>query len=189
MINQINYGAAVPNGFEILRPELKNYLDDNQVVLIEQAYLFARDAHGTQTRFTGEPYITHPVAVASILAQIRMDPATIMAAILHDVIEDTYVEKQELMDRFGKEVADLVDGVTKLTQIHFENYAQAQAENFRKMVMAMARDIRVILVKLADRLHNMRTLECMPPDKRRRIGYIRVRKKFWMKRNHVLKNG
>jgi guanosine-3',5'-bis(diphosphate) 3'-pyrophosphohydrolase len=156
--------------FETLRQELKTYLDDTQISEIEKAYLLAKKAHEGQKRHTGEPYITHPVAVASILAQMRMDPQTIMAAIMHDVIEDTYVEKDDLIKQFGKEVADLVDGVTKLTQIEFETRAQAQAENFRKMVMAMARDIRVILVKLADRLHNMRTLGCLPPHKRRRIA-------------------
>jgi GTP diphosphokinase / guanosine-3',5'-bis(diphosphate) 3'-diphosphatase len=158
------------DGFEELREELKHYLSDADTSAIEQAYLLAKEAHIDQKRYTGEPYITHPIAVASILAQMRMDPPTIMAAILHDVIEDTKVEKQDLIDKFGKEVADLVDGVTKLTQINFESRAQAQAENFRKMVMAMARDIRVILVKLADRLHNMRTLGCLPPKKRRRIA-------------------
>jgi len=156
--------------FEVLRQELEHYLNDAEIHAIEQAYLLAKEAHEGQKRHTGEPYITHPVAVATILAQMRMDPPTIMAAILHDVIEDTYIEKQDLVSRFGKEVADLVDGVTKLTQITFESHAQAQAENFRKMVMAMARDIRVILVKLADRLHNMRTLDCLPPKKRRRIA-------------------
>src|SRR3990167_7158839 len=140
------------NEFTILKPELKNYLTDAQIKTIEEAYLFAKTAHGSQKRYSGELYITHPIAVALILAQMRMDPATIMAAILHDVIEDTLVDKKELAERFGKEVADLVDGVTKLTQIHFEDYLQAQAENFRKMVMAMARDIRVILIKLANRL-------------------------------------
>ncbi|OGT65582.1 MAG: bifunctional GTP diphosphokinase/guanosine-3',5'-bis(diphosphate) 3'-diphosphatase [Gammaproteobacteria bacterium RIFCSPHIGHO2_12_FULL_45_9] len=156
--------------FEPLRPELKNYLTETQINTVEEAFLFAKNAHGDQTRYSGELYITHPISVALILAQMRMDPATIMAAILHDVIEDTEVDKKELIERFGKEVADLVDGVTKLTQIHFENYLQAQAENFRKMVMAMARDIRVILVKLADRLHNMRTLQGLPPAKCRRIA-------------------
>jgi len=156
--------------FESLRQELKNYLNDAEIDAIEQAYLLAREAHSGQKRHTGEPYITHPVAVATILAEMRMDPPTIIAAILHDVIEDTYVEKEDLVNKFGKEVADLVDGVTKLTQINFESHAQAQAENFRKMVMAMARDIRVILVKLADRLHNMRTIGCLPPKKRRRIA-------------------
>lgn len=156
--------------FDTLRDELNQYLSHSQVSEIEAAFHFAKAAHGKQTRFTGEPYITHPVAVAQILAQMRMDPPTIMAAILHDVVEDTPVNQEEIEARFGKEVADLVDGVTKLTQIHFENYAQAQAENFRKMVMAMASDIRVILVKLSDRLHNMRTLYGLPPDKRRRIS-------------------
>src|SRR5579872_1779887 len=139
-------------GFEILQQEVKAYLTDSQVRSIEEAYLFAKKAHEGQIRYTGESYITHPVSVARILGQMRMDETTIMAAILHDVIEDTSVEKQEIIDRFGEEVATLVEGVTKLTQIHFENHAQAQAENFRKLVMAMTRDIRVILVKLADRL-------------------------------------
>lgn len=154
--------------FEPLRDEINQYLSHAQVAGIEKAYLFAKTAHGSQTRYTGEPYITHPVAVAHILAQMRMDPQTIMAALLHDVIEDTAVKQSEITDKFGKEVADLVDGVTKLKQIHFENYAQAQAENFRKMVMAMVSDIRVILVKLCDRLHNMRTLMSLPPERRRR---------------------
>ena len=156
--------------FEILRDEINQYLSHDQVAEVEKAYLFAKEAHGPQTRYTGEPYITHPIAVAQILAQMRMDAPTIMAAILHDVVEDTPINQPEIVEKFGKEVADLVDGVTKLTQIHFENYAQAQAENFRKMVMAMTGDIRVILVKLADRLHNMRTLYGLPPDKRRRIS-------------------
>ncbi|OGT58340.1 MAG: bifunctional GTP diphosphokinase/guanosine-3',5'-bis(diphosphate) 3'-diphosphatase [Gammaproteobacteria bacterium RIFCSPHIGHO2_12_FULL_43_28] len=156
--------------FGALRDEINQYLSHEQVAVIERSYLFAKKAHETQFRYTGEPYITHPVAVAIILAQMRMDPQSIMAAILHDVVEDTPVEHNDIVNEFGKEVADLVDGVTKLTQIHFENYAQAQAENFRKMVMAMASDIRVILVKLADRLHNMRTLHGLPPEKRRRIS-------------------
>jgi len=154
--------------FEPLRDEINQYLSHQQVEEIEKAYLFAKKAHEGQYRFTGEAYITHPVAVAQVLAQMRMDPQTIMAAILHDVVEDTPIEQTEIAGQFGEEVAELVDGVTKLTQIHFENYAQAQAENFRKMVMAMASDIRVILIKLCDRLHNMRTLSSLPPDKRRR---------------------
>ena len=153
---------------DVLLNDIKQYLSSEQVADIERAYLFAKQAHGSQVRYTGEPYITHPVAVAEVLAQMRMDPPTIMAALLHDVVEDTPVKPAEIVENFGQEVADLVDGVTKLTQIHFENYAQAQAENFRKMVMAMASDIRVILVKLADRLHNMRTLYALPPHKRRR---------------------
>jgi len=156
--------------FQPLQNEINQYLSEGQISDIQNAYLFAKDAHGSQIRFTGEPYISHPVAVAELLAKMRMDPPTIMAAILHDVVEDTSVTHAEITEKFGKEVADLVDGVTKLTQIHFENYAQAQAENFRKMVMAMISDIRVILVKLSDRLHNMRTLSALPPDKRRRIS-------------------
>lgn len=156
--------------FDALSQELQKYLDAPQVQAIEAAYLFAKQAHEGQKRRSGEPYITHPLAVAKILAEMRMDPQTIMAAILHDVIEDTQVEKQEILEKFGKEVANLVDGVTKLTQIEFESRAQAQAENFRKMFMAMARDIRVILVKLADRLHNMRTIASLPLKKRRRIA-------------------
>ncbi|HVY53779.1 MAG TPA: RelA/SpoT family protein, partial [Gammaproteobacteria bacterium] len=157
-------------GFELLHQEVKGYLTDAEINAIEEAYLFAKKAHEGQVRFTGESYITHPIAVARVLAQMRMDETTIMAAILHDVIEDTYVEKQEVAQRFGEDVANLVEGVTKLTQIHFESHAQAQAENFRKLIMAMTRDIRVILVKLADRLHNMRTLDSLPPPKRRRIA-------------------
>ncbi|MHB1946819.1 MAG: bifunctional GTP diphosphokinase/guanosine-3',5'-bis pyrophosphate 3'-pyrophosphohydrolase [Gammaproteobacteria bacterium] len=156
--------------FETLRRELTNYLESKQIAAIEDAYVLAKNAHEGQYRYTGEPYITHPLAVALILAEMRMDPQTIMAAIMHDVIEDTDIEKKDLVNKFGREVADIVDGVTKLTQIEFETRAQAQAENFRKMVMAMAKDIRVILVKLADRLHNMRTLGILPPEKRRRIA-------------------
>lgn len=154
--------------YDSLKNELKQYLSQENLAQIEKAYLFAKASHGKQIRYTGEPYITHPIAVALILAQMRMDPQTIMAALLHDVVEDTPVKQAEIVDQFGKEVGDLVDGVTKLRQIHFENYAQAQAENFRKMVMAMVSDIRVILVKLCDRLHNMRTLSSLPPEKRRR---------------------
>jgi guanosine-3',5'-bis(diphosphate) 3'-pyrophosphohydrolase len=164
------FNEAAVTEFESLRDEINQYLTHEQVAEVEKAYLFAKQAHGSQARYTGEPYITHPLTVAHILAQMRMDPQTIMAAILHDVVEDTPVKQSEIVEKFGKEVGELVDGVTKLTQIHFENYAQAQAENFRKMVMAMTSDIRVILVKLADRLHNMRTLSALPPDKRRRIS-------------------
>lgn len=156
--------------FDTLHDELSQYLNQEQILKIKEAYLLAEQAHASQIRFTGEPYITHPIAVACILAEMRMDPATIMAAILHDVVEDTPITQIEVIEKFGKEVGDLVDGVTKLTQIHFENYAQAQAENFRKMVMAMAKDIRVILVKLADRLHNMRTLSSLPLKKSKRIA-------------------
>jgi RelA/SpoT family (p)ppGpp synthetase len=163
-------GDMIVTQFDNLCDEINQYLSRENVADIQKAYLFAKEAHGSQTRYTGEPYITHPVAVASILAEMRMDPTTLIAALLHDVVEDTLIKHNDITEKFGSEVAELVDGVTKLTQIHFENYAQAQAENFRKMVMAMASDIRVILVKLADRLHNMRTLASLPPEKRRRIS-------------------
>ncbi len=156
--------------FESLQLELKKYLDDNQLHIIEEAFQLGKIAHEGQKRYTGEDYITHPISVATILAEMRMDPPTIIAAILHDVLEDTHVTKSDIIAQFGKEIADLVDGVTKLTQIEFESRAEAQAENFRKMVMAMARDIRVILIKLADRLHNMRTIGDLPRKKRRRIA-------------------
>ncbi len=155
--------------FKRLRRKL-DYLDEEQVRQIHQAYLVALEAHRGQRRRTGEPYITHPVSVACIMADMKMDHHSIMAALLHDVIEDTSTEKSDIESQFGEQVAELVDGVSKLTQIEFVSRAQAQAENFRKMVLAMARDIRVILVKLADRLHNMRTLGSLPSSKRHRIA-------------------
>lgn len=156
--------------FEELREELANYLSDEHVENIQRAYLVAEKAHQGQKRRSGEPYIIHPVAAAKILAQMRMDPQTIMAALLHDVLEDTKIDRATLAEQFGEEVAALVDGVSKLTQIEFEDRIQQQAENFRKMILAMVRDIRVILVKLADRLHNMRTLDALDASKRRRIA-------------------
>ncbi|MGP3397580.1 bifunctional GTP diphosphokinase/guanosine-3',5'-bis pyrophosphate 3'-pyrophosphohydrolase [Coxiella burnetii] len=155
--------------FKKLRQKL-DYLNGEQVESIRQAYLMAFSSHRAQKRRTGEPYINHPVAVAGILADLKMDYQTIMAALLHDVIEDTPVEKKAIAEKFGEEVAELVDGVSKLTQIEFVSRAEAQAESFRKMVLAMARDIRVIIVKLADRLHNMRTLGSLHSQKRRRIA-------------------
>jgi RelA/SpoT family (p)ppGpp synthetase len=149
---------------------LETYLKRDQVREIYRAYLFSAEAHEGQHRVSGEPYIYHPIAVAHVLAEMRMDYQSIMAAILHDVIEDTGTPKEAITDEFGEEVAELVDGVSKLTQIKFESQAEAQAENFRKMMLAMVRDLRVILVKLADRLHNMRTLGVMRADKRRRIA-------------------
>jgi len=146
------------------------YLESDQVKEIYRAYLFGAQAHEGQHRASGEPYIHHPIEVARILAQMRLDCETIVAAILHDVIEDTETVKSQIAEEFGAEVADLVDGVSKLTQISFKSKAEFQAENFRKMLLAMARDIRVILVKLADRLHNMRTLSALPPEKRRQIA-------------------
>ena len=150
--------------------DLESYLTPQQIRDVYRAYLFSAEAHEGQKRRSGEPYIYHPVAVARILADMRMDPQCLMAAILHDVIEDTHTAKEQLAEMFGAEIAELVDGVSKLTQINFRSHAEAQAENFRKMLLAMTRDIRVILIKLADRLHNMRTLGAMPPEKARRIA-------------------
>ncbi len=149
---------------------LEDYLEPDQIAEVYRAYLFGAEAHDGQSRKTGEPYIYHPVAVTRILAEMRMDPNSLIAALLHDVIEDTPTAKEQLTKKFGEEVAELVDGVSKLDTIEFESRLELQAENFRKMMMAMTRDIRVILVKLADRLHNMRTLKIMRPDKRRRIA-------------------
>lgn len=141
-----------------------------QVDLLKQAYIVARDAHEGQMRSSGEPYITHPVAVAHNLAKMNLDHETLMAALLHDVIEDTPVTKDELAELFGHTVAELVEGVSKLDKLKFDNKEEMQAENFRKMILAMVQDIRVILIKLADRTHNMRTLGALRPDKRRRIA-------------------
>ncbi|MDP3560698.1 MAG: bifunctional GTP diphosphokinase/guanosine-3',5'-bis pyrophosphate 3'-pyrophosphohydrolase [Legionellaceae bacterium] len=158
------------NYFDELHETLKLYLDSQQIEKCHQAFLVAEKAHHGQMRRSGEPYITHPVAAALILADMRLDYQTIMATLLHDVVEDTLVSKEDLISQFGEDVTALVDGVTKLTKIKFESRAEAQAENFRKMVLAMVKDIRVIIVKLADRLHNMRTLGVMPAAKRRRIA-------------------
>lgn len=156
--------------FKELDEELKCYLEQSQIEKCFQAYQVAERAHHGQMRRSGEPYITHPVAAALILARMRLDYQTIMATLLHDVVEDTSISKEDLFRQFGDEVTALVDGVTKLTKIKFESKAEAQAENFRKMVLAMVKDIRVIIVKLADRLHNMSTLGVMPRAKRRRIA-------------------
>lgn len=156
--------------FKPLHEELACYLDEEQIDKCRQAFVVADKAHDGQMRRSGEPYITHPVAAALILAKMRLDYQTIMATLLHDVVEDTPITKDELTQEFGEEVAVLVDGVTKLTKIKFESRAEAQAENFRKMVLAMVKDIRVIIVKLADRLHNMQTLGAMPWIKTRRMA-------------------
>src|SRR5947208_3822884 len=146
------------------------YLKPKDVARLEEAYRFSEAAHAGQTRQSGDPYISHPLAVAEILAGWHLDGQTLMAALLHDVTEDTSVTKDEISDTFGKPVAELVDGVSKLDKIEFTSAEHLQAENFRKMLLAMARDVRVILIKLADRLHNMRTLGAVPPAKRRRIA-------------------
>ena len=155
---------------DALCESLTDYLDLEHIREVRRAYYYSEQAHTGQSRRSGEPYIVHPLAVAEVLANMRMDHQSLMAAMLHDVIEDTGVTRDGLAEQFGDLVADLVDGVSKLTHIQFETAAEQQAENFQKMAMAMAKDIRVILVKLADRLHNMRTIGALKPEKRRRIG-------------------
>ncbi len=158
-------------GIDGLLGKLATYMSPEGVAEVRRAYEFGANAHEGQKRRSGEPFISHPVAVASILADLHLDQDTMVAALLHDVIEDTPTAKEQLVKRFGQEVADLVDGVSKLDQLQFRSKAEAQAESFRKMMLAMVQDIRVIMVKLADRLHNMRTLGVMPPEKRRRIAH------------------
>jgi RelA/SpoT family (p)ppGpp synthetase len=163
-------GGRRSPGISQLIAKLEAYLPPEQVERVQEAFELAADAHKGQKRLTGEAYITHPVAVAGILADLRLDGQTICAALLHDVIEDTPTAKDDILARFGREVAELVDGVSKLDKVQFKSRKEAQAESFRKMILAMVRDIRVIMVKLADRTHNMRTLGAMPPAKRRRIA-------------------
>ena len=149
---------------------LKEYLKPEDIAQVWEAYRFSAAAHEGQKRISGDPYISHPVAVAGILAELHLDTPTLIAALLHDVVEDTGITKQKISKQFGKQVADLVDGLSKLDKIEFQSATQAQAENFRKMLLAMSQDVRVILVKLADRLHNMMTLDAMTPEKRKRIA-------------------
>ncbi|MFM2396435.1 MAG: hypothetical protein RLZZ434_1017, partial [Pseudomonadota bacterium] len=153
-----------------LSSRLKHYLKSEDITQVWEAYRYADQAHQGVVRKTGEPYISHPVSVACILADMHMDLPTIMAALLHDVVEDTDISTDDIKEKFGQQVAELVDGVTKLDKIEFQSASVAQAENFRKMLLAMSQDVRVILVKLADRLHNMQTLEGMRPEKQKLIA-------------------
>ncbi len=153
-----------------LADSLSEYLPAEQIQQVKRAYYFAEQAHDGQVRRSGEAYVTHPLAVAYILSEMHMDSQSLMAAMLHDVIEDTGVSKDAIAVQFGDTVAELVDGVSKLTQIDFRSKAEAQAENFRKMMLAMVKDVRVIIIKLADRLHNMRTLDVMRLEKQKRIA-------------------
>jgi GTP diphosphokinase / guanosine-3',5'-bis(diphosphate) 3'-diphosphatase len=162
-------GRRTPGLRELLN-SVESYLPPEQVERVREAAEFGASAHHGQKRRSGEPFIAHPVAAAAILADLHLDADTIIAAILHDVIEDTRTPKDQLAARFGADVAELVDGVTKLDQIKFKNREEAQAESFRKMLLAMVKDLRVILVKLADRTHNMRTIEAMAPARRRAIA-------------------
>ncbi len=157
-------------GIDALARQLEGYLPEDQIALVRKAAEFATNVHTGQRRSSGEPYVYHPLAVARILAEMRMDHVTLIAAILHDVIEDTGVSRESLALEFGADVATLVDGVSKVTRIEGRTRAEMQAESFRKLLLAMTQDLRVILVKLADRLHNMRTLGHMAADKRRRIA-------------------
>ncbi len=155
---------------ELLFKDLTSYLKADDVSRLQRAYAFSEAAHHGQFRKSGEPYISHPLAVAKILAQWHLDPQALTAALLHDVMEDTAVTKEEIAESFGKPVAELVDGVSKIDAIEFQTKEDFQAENFRKMLLAMARDVRVILIKLADRLHNMRTMQVMDPLRKKRIA-------------------
>lgn len=156
--------------FEPLERIIKGYLPAEKIELVRRAFVIARDAHEGQTRSSGEPYITHPVAVACIIAEMKLDHEAVMAALLHDVIEDTPYTEEQLANEFGSSVADIVQGVSKLDKLKFRTRQEAQVENFRKMILAMTKDIRVVLIKLADRTHNMRTLGSLRPDKRLRIA-------------------
>lgn len=156
--------------YSALLEQLNTRFTTEQIAEISRAYTLARDAHAGQTRSSGEPYITHPVAVAGIVLSMQLDHYSIMAALMHDVLEDTPVSRDDLVAAFGEEVTHIVDGVSKLSHLEFRSKQEAQAESFRKMLLAMVSDIRVIMIKLADRLHNMRTIGSLRPDKRRRIG-------------------
>jgi guanosine-3',5'-bis(diphosphate) 3'-pyrophosphohydrolase len=170
--------GPAPAGLVLAHPELGPLLSrvaaydgKSDPTVIDAAYAVAFDAHAAQKRDNGEPYITHPLAVASILAGYRLDSASIVTALLHDVVEDTTVTLPTVQKKFGAEVAGLVDGVTKLTRLELQSDRTKQAENFRKLVLAMSKDIRVLIVKLADRLHNMRTIGAVAkPERRQRIA-------------------
>lgn len=168
--DSIDYNAFVEAGAIALFDAAAEYLKPEDVELLRKAFVTARDAHSGQTRKSGEPYITHPLAVTAMLTDWRLDAQGLAAAMMHDVLEDTGVTKPTLSEQFGKTIADLVDGLSKLERLEYQTKEAAQAENFRKMVLAMAKDIRVIIIKLADRLHNMRTLDSMREDKRQRIA-------------------
>jgi guanosine-3',5'-bis(diphosphate) 3'-pyrophosphohydrolase len=162
-------GRRAPGASQLFS-KIESYLPPDQIERIREAFDYAEAAHKGQKRQSGEAFITHPIAVAGILAELHLDGATLAAAVLHDVVEDTPSSMAEVEQKFGKEVAEIVDGVTKLDQVQFKSRKEAQAESFRKMILAMVRDIRVIMVKLADRTHNMRTLMAMPPEKRRSVA-------------------
>src|SRR6185369_12436637 len=162
--------ARAEADFGRLLGQLETYLPSADMHGIQAAYEYSAKAHEGQQRRSGDAYITHPVAVAEILAGLHLDSGSIKAALLHDVLEDTSSTLADIESRFGKDVALLVDGVSKIDHLRFDSAAEAQAESFRKMLLAMAKDLRVILVKLADRTHNMRTIQSLPLEKQRRIA-------------------
>jgi guanosine-3',5'-bis(diphosphate) 3'-pyrophosphohydrolase len=170
LANDLHPPVDLAEDLDRFRASIAAYLKPDDVAQVEAAYHFSAEAHRGQYRTSGEPYVSHPLAVAGTLAAWRLDSQALIAALLHDVMEDTEISKAQLTEHFGKTAAELVDGVSKLDRIENQSYEEAQAENFRKMLLAMARDVRVILIKLADRLHNMRTLDAMRADKRRRIA-------------------
>src|SRR5262245_28604216 len=153
-----------------LLSEIPRYQPGADLDLVRRAYDFTQEVHNGQRRMSGEPYHVHPLAVAGLLVDFKMDVTTVTAGLLHDVLEDTATSKEVLGERFGRDIAELVDGVTKIGKLAFGSREERQAENFRKMLVAMARDIRVLMIKLADRLHNMRTLHYLPPEKQRAIA-------------------
>jgi len=165
-MNDVDQSCIVANVFN----KIASYLNEEHMAVVRKAYEFAKKAHEGQYRKSGEPYIYHPVQVVEILADLRMDPATLAAGFLHDVVEDTDVSLDTIREEFGEEIAMLVDGVTKLGKIKYKSHEEQQAENHRKMFVAMAKDLRVILIKFSDRLHNMRTLKYLPEEKQRRIA-------------------
>src|SRR4030081_2493965 len=156
--------------FEDLLDRVRSYTSDEEREFLRRAYVFSALEHKGQVRHSGEPYLIHPLEGASILAEMRLDPVAIAAGLLHDVVEDTFTTIEKIQEHFGLEVAHVVEGVTKISKIPFSSSEERQAENFRKLLLAMVDDVRVILVKLADRLHNMRTLQYLPPDRRQRIA-------------------
>ncbi|RKZ14584.1 GTP pyrophosphokinase, partial [bacterium] len=156
--------------FEDILQCVQEYNPEADLNLLRKAYIFSAREHKDQVRRSGEPYLVHPIEVAYILAELQLDTASIVSGLLHDVVEDTLTTIENVSEYFGKDVAHVVEGVTKISKLKFASQEQAQAENLRKMILAMVDDIRVILVKLADRLHNMRTLQHLKPEKQRRIA-------------------